>query len=456
MQLLIDGIDIAEKYNNITVTQDRSSPHNKIEIKSFTPELFNSIDPRILTGTKRIELIHETQSWYFLLEPPIRGDELNFSFGGRSLSAQEDELYAGQMSISLFSLSSPNREAEAVCTSLLTTRTLTWNLIGSMPLPETWSFSGSPLDGVREIATEFGAIVRCSPEGNIIVDHYYSGDPRTTLSADFTLDVDTDIAKNVGYEEIDGLKKNAVIIRSPAEYESPGIEWENNYEQWETAYCRVSWNEPEIKSDPDTFSTAGTLVKDDPFITSAEYTQDVTFQDGVANVSNAMQTLVSFTWKGLDGGTPEWEVGGIELRIAGIGGICTIVYTAKFQRWKLTGANQENILVGFGDPITNATAWDFQLSGLSVINRLDDIESANITTLAGGEARAIADLLATNDKRFLDIEIDMTGRVITDGMIGNIPNEIMELTGLFHVISADMDFREIGMTYKIRLEKWLP
>lgn len=456
MQILVDNVDIEGKYNHISVTQDRKAPHNKIEISSFTPALFNSINPRVNTGTHRITLNHESTEWYFLLEPPIRGDERGFTFGGRSLSAQEEELYAGQISIDLFGKSEAEREAQAVCAEILSVRTLDWQLTGSMPLPETWSFSGSPLEGIRLIAEEFGGCLRCSPGGDIIVAPYYKDDPRSAATADITLDADLDHADNIGYEEVDGLKKNAVIIRSPGEYESPRIEWEGSYEQWDTAYCRVFWDEPELKQDPDTFSTSGTLTKCDPFITTAEYEQDVEFHEGVATVSNAMQSLVSCVWQGVDGGAPEWEVGGNELRISGIGGIAKITYTAKFQRWQLTGPSSTPVLIGFGDPITNAVAWDFQMSGLSQINRLDDIESANITTQAGGESRAKAELFKTADKRFLDIEVDMVGRVIIDGMIADIPGEIMGLTGLFHIEKADMDIREIGMTYKIRLEKWLP
>lgn len=454
--IYLDGTDISGKIEKATVTMDRDAPHNMIEISSFTPELFSVVDPRVNPGTHRITLIHGSQSWYFLLEPPIRGDERNFSFGGRSLSAQEEELYAGRVSVSLFGLSAAQREAGVVAADLLRLRSLDWRLSGSMPLPETYSFSGSPLEGVTEIAGIFGGIVRCSPTGNIIVSPYYKTDPRTVSSADFSLNADTDIADTVGYEEVDGLKKNAVIIRSPAEYESPKIEWEKSgYEQWETAYCRVFWDNPEL-TDPDTFATSGSLTKCDPLVTTAEYTEEIEFHDGVANVANAMQSLVSCVWKGLDGGTPAWEVGGTELRIAGIGGLATITYTAKFQRWRLSGMSQDEVLIGFGDPIDGAVAWDFRLSGTTEISRMDDIETAEILTLAGGTERAKADLLVTNDKRYLDIEIDAGTRIITDGMICSLTGEIMGLTGFFYVQKAVLNIETVKKSYTLRIEKWLP
>lgn len=452
----LDGTDITDKVEKITVTMDRDAPHNKIDIASATPALFALVDPRTAAGTHRITLTVGSQSWNFLLEPPIRGDERNFSFGGRSLSAQEEELYAGRVSVSLFGLNSTQREAETVASGLLTSRSLTWNLSGSMPLPETYSFSGSPIDGVREIAGIFGAIVRSAPDGNLIAEPYYRSDPRSVSSADFSLDALADIADTVGYEETDGLKKNAVIIRSPAEYESPKIEWEGSYEQWDTAYCRVFWDNPEVKTDPDTFATSGSLSKCDPFVTSATYTEDVQFKDGVGSVANAMQSLISCVWQGLDGGTPVWDVGGTELRIAGIGGLATVSYTAKFQRWKLSGMSRETVLIGFGDPITDAVAWDFRLTGATGTNRLDDIEDANIRTLAGGTARALAEILATADKRFLDIEIDMGSRVVTDGMTVNLSGEIMGISGFFHVQKSVLNIEKIASKYSLRIEKWLP
>ncbi len=454
--IYLDGTDISAKIEKITITMDRDAPHNNIEISSFTPELFASVDPRINPGTHRITLTHGMQSWNFLLEPPVRGDERNFTFGGRSLSAQEEELYAGRVDIALFGLSTAQRAADTVAAGLLSLRSLDWRLTTGMTLPETWSFSGSPLEGVQEIAALFGAKVRCAPDGDIVVEPYYKVDPRTVSSADFSLNADSDIADTVGYEEVDGLKKNAVIIRSPAEYESPKIEWEGSYEQWQTAYCRVFWDNPEIKTDPDIFSTSGTLSKCSPFVITAEYTEDIEFHDGVADVSNAMQSLVSCTWKGLDGGTPDWEIGGTELRIAGIGGMATVRYTAKFQRWKLTGMSQPEVLIGFGDPLDNAVAWDFRLAGTDGTDRMDDIEDSNLLTENAGITRAEAELFATNDKRFLDIEIDTGTRVITDGMIVRLIGEIMDLTGYFFIQKAVMTFETVKSTYQLRIEKWLP
>ena len=200
VDIKLDTVSILDKIESAIITYDREAIHNKITITSKDSTLFSSVAPDY-SGDARLVATIGLDTLSFLVEPPLSGDERQFSFGGRSLTAREESLYAGDVSYD--NADEPSgADADFIAGELLTIQTLDWNLDADLFLPQAYSWYGSPIAGVDAIAVSFGAITRADDAGNVVVDTYYpensffppyTGTSFPSGTPDLTINIDDDI-----------------------------------------------------------------------------------------------------------------------------------------------------------------------------------------------------------------------------------------------------------------------
>ena len=215
MLIYLDGRKINDLVTDVTIDYSSSSFHNTISFNSLRTELYGLADPLYLKGQSRIEVqITEgvtTRVLYFLVEERS-GSKKDFSVWGRDITARENKPYSEE---ALTSISSPQL-ASSIAAGMLTYSALTWEAHDY--LVYEWEYVGVPIEGVKELASEIGAIVRAEDDGSITVRPKKKvrpcvldslPDASGVADVSFT-DAETTV-KSFGYEQ--GTGANQIVVK---------------------------------------------------------------------------------------------------------------------------------------------------------------------------------------------------------------------------------------------------
>lgn len=292
-EIYLDGRRITNRISQASITCDEGNVHNTIDMSSIDKILFSRSNPLESKGESRIEVQVGNRVLYFLLEQR-NGDEMNFSLWGRSLSAREDVPYATSTE---YSLDAPT-SAQEVVEGLPTYCAVTWEC-DNWVLPESFNFSGSPMEGIVQVAGVIGAVVRSGDDGTIIVRNKFPTRPVNLngAAADLTFDRDV-LLQGLSYQEIPGERYNTIEVFGAASSEiQPSLQIEDgDMLQGEPAYVRAYWDGIYPPGNLDAVITAPGIISQG--ISSEKIVETVEFHNGVATATYPVALLMYTSWVG--------------------------------------------------------------------------------------------------------------------------------------------------------------
>jgi hypothetical protein len=444
----IDGKPVRHRIISASVTYSQDSAHNAIMIVSSDFDLYSLADPDILRGEQRIELQVGTRVLYFMIEERS-GDPRQWSIWGRSLSAREDVPHATE---SAYTQDEPE-SASAVAEDLLTVCALDWTA-PDWVLPDTFEFFGSPIEGVRQIASAIGAVVRSQDDGSIEVRRRYPVRPidLPTASPDVTYSSETEVIE-VGFRRVTGSRYNAVQVNgySPEVF-LPDLEVEETSPiQGTDVHVRAYWAGQIPAAPPTVYVTAGAVTK--LADGTAAQTERVIFSGGVGELSYPPEDVSSVLWIGANGGAVSWEK---HVKTLGISTteprLATVTYTTQFSRYRIYDHNvSELVFTMVVSPGRDASVRVRMGAGDREALAINEplLTSAGICVERG---RAFLD-----DSRYDAIEIDIVAPYedeAVDGAVICLEQDDLHITGNALIFAAGIEIEGPRITNRLRVRKW--
>lgn len=506
VDLKLDGVSIANRVKGWTVTWDRSAMHNSLSVDSEDAALFASTDPDPETGrgTARLTVVMGSDELSFLLEERS-GGEPGFSFSGRSVSALMAE-YAGTVSVEL---SSGIAKIIDVANLISATVPVVWGYDYAFEspkdlywLPKTFSFSGSPGEGVNRLREVLGGAARCQDDGTIRLEPYYPMSPSEMgyFDPDAVIDADDEV-EEVSYALEPGEGFDAVTIRAGVEYDQPDIEVLNGDAViGEREFLRVFWSDPYTV--PETWASSGTVtpgvtgtyaetvtvadgaaklswpvsamltegVEWDPWsnvirhatdgplfvsyvptqaVSTLTLTERVEFRGGSASVSKIIRTLESVEWVGASGGAVEFDEGGKDLRCAETAAVADVTYTAQCQVWALVGCAEDTALVGFAPPAIPPRRVVVYGGGANPAPDVDDADAFYDDGVAREHGKRI--IYDSRTWKRLSFSMPMDRR-LRDGMLVELQSgPVLSVSGRCYVTKVTAKIDEVAQRYEVEV-----
>jgi hypothetical protein len=336
-EIYLDGRPLSSRVlSPITITYSEANVHNTITFSSTDPELFSWCDPLLMPDSVRIEAQIGARMMQFIIISRV-GESIDFTVSGISVSDLDDSL-ADDVS---FVLTTPTLASE-IAVGLTNYCPVDWQAFDWV-VPDGFSFSGKPLDGIQTLAAEIGAIVRCADDGSLIVRNKRPVRPVDMPFAAAIISYDESTVIELSHSEEEASGYNAVEVDGrQSETESPMLELEETFdghtpEPGETVRVRVYWGgmNPDVA---DTYVTAGeiTIMDGGQMHVQTETDIFVEFKDGKGSVGYPISKLVSYEWEGYPAEEITYDVNGKELFIPDIGfAIAKIKYETLYQRYEV-------------------------------------------------------------------------------------------------------------------------
>lgn len=444
----------------MSITYDESNVHNEIIIESNDPDLFDSSDPY---GSPTIDVSVGTRSMSFLLETR-EGERSDFSLTGISLSVLEDVPYAEDMDFLLednLAEGENAMKASEVATLLATNCTVEWSAFDWM-VPKSFSFSGKPLDGIQQLASEIGAIVRCKDDGNLIVR-------RKNSTASATVDYSRSSLISLSHSEKKETGYNAVRVFGPlSDAFTPQMELEQIEEidgttrspyVGESCYVRVYWEGKATDITIDgTYVTAGTIESCE-FATET-LTEVVDFQNGAGSVSKPIYELLSYTWIGAaaDGITYDQHTSDLFLTVeneeneSDLFRAAMVKYKTRFQRFFLDEHEVERLIAVLFLTTASEINVSVRSSGIAVYG--PPIEASLLTSEAALVERGKAWLFDQHRRSICEISAPYDDNAI-DGNAAYINDAEIGETGEYRIVSSTIQVDGPKVTNRLGIEKCL-
>lgn len=437
--IYLDGSNIKGLVVSAEIEMDENSVHNQLTLTSISRELFLRADPYVRQGTARLEVHIGARVVYFLLEER-EGNEIEFTLWGRSASARDDVPYIDTVDVA----NEIPKSAKETAEEMLSVNPIDWQVYDiygrelDWVLPDTYEFSGDPLEGVQEIASSVGAVVRCKDDGTILVRNRYPVRPVNMPSsvADISFDRQTNlIALNYMEERGSGYNVVEVFGYAPDNLE-PDMELEESGPIiGDDVHVRVYW-EGSVPSVVQRLVTDGLIVYQGVFTESK--TEIIQFKRGSGSSSKPIKTLDSFEWFGTDGGTPNTSTASKQITIDEDFAVGRFTYTTEYRRYRLHSHYVEVLL----DVLIYSGAADS-----SVRVRMNDgsifapsISDGLLTSWVAALARGAAYLDEVRyTQKVLDIRVPYD-ELIRDGILIYVNDAEINCVGNYHVNSVRIFF----------------
>jgi len=381
---------------------------------------------------------------YFLLESRS-GDEKEFTLWGRSLSAREELPYATSLEYELES----SKSAQAVVEEILEVNSLDWG-VQDWNLPASFEFAGVPMEGVQQIASAIGAVVRCKDDGTVYIRQRFPVRPINMNDGTVAVNYNRKNLTALGYEEGKGTGYNKIeVTGATSNVDLPTLELEESSPLQSTdVHIRAYWAGKKPTEDPILYVTDGNadFLKDD----TSEETEVVVFQNGVGSVAYPISSVKSTTWIGDSGVNITYEKHSSDLEIDDEAyRVATLVYNTEYSKYKLSnhdvdlliflltfgGESDVSVSVKFGD-------GDVQAPDLAQAF----LTSQSIAVVAG---TAWLDSNKYSWKR-ITIETPYSDDAI-DGVLAYINDAEVDCLGKFHIRSCKIIFDGIRILNEIKV-----
>ena len=459
--ILIDGVSVRHRVSQYNISSGNDSTHNDITIKSSDWQLYDSTNPTINAGTHRITVIAGGRVFYFLLEER-RGDVRAFELWGRSMSARDDATV--EISINGATAEISINGAMAITDAISAAgfvNPVTWG-VQTWVLPPDFSFSGTPVQLLVELAAQIGAVVRASDTEGIRIRPFFQVRPvdMANAGADFMI-ADDDIL-DFSFSRENGDYRESTTVRGYAppsptisiELEPP-VEEGASLMRGDDCYLRIYYDgEPDSEA-METFATAGRLRS--LGLKTEIIEEAVEFVDGVGATSKPISLLKRFRWYGKWGGDVNYTKYSTELWVTASAinySIGIIKYTTVYRRFRLTGHNVSTLLAVFPEEGTPAVSASVQTSATPGVIA-DGVDARWLTDMASVIARGTAE----HDRNAYDREkISLTIPFHADAVDGNIAYVdawTIGITGNFMILSADIETRGPKTTNQLEMIRCL-
>lgn len=449
VNITLDGASILNLIESFSIRYSQTAIHNSIDIASSSEDLFQSANPINNYGSNRITVVVGTRTMYFLVER-VDGDEESFTIFGRSISAMDDAPYSAKVEIDL----DAPQSVSSIANDVMNYNSVIWNAT-NWSLPKNYSFEGSPIEHLMNMAQIVRAVVRCQDDGSLVVRNAFTTRPihmlnaaadvsydrvDDLLAADFSIDLGT----NEGEVSVDGYGSTLQL---------PTIEVEEREDntQGVDVFIRIYWvNEvPRILDD---LVTDGVLVSEG---TKSESIVDeiITFENGKGDAKYPIYSLGSVKWLGsMTAGSLSYKQ--YSSTITGNDGafaVAKISYTTQYRRYKAGSHDVEAIL---------AAAFIDENVGISVKVKFGDgnneaagITDGNLTSIEAAKQRGIAYLDANKyDQKLLSIEVPYDDDAL-DGNIAYINDAKILCSGNFAIINSEISVEGPKVVNKLGLKQ---
>lgn len=440
----------------ISISYDENSVHNEITITSADPELFDWADPEINYGEPRIEVQVGTRNLQFVLDTR-EGERTNFTLTGYSVSIKEDAPYASDIE---FSLESPQLASE-IAASITTYCPIDWQAEDWI-VPAEFSFSGKPLDGIQQLASEIGAVVRCQDDGGLLVRPQFPVRPVYMDESDSDINYDRSSLISLSHSETPASGYNAVrVTGQSSDAFVPQLQVEDIVEGdstrgpyiGETCFVRIFWagNDASVI---DTYATDGliSIVGDGAFYTEIQE-EIVEFQEGLASVNLPIYEFSGVEWIGDSGGGISFEQYGTDLQIIeNRFRVAKIKYKARYQRYKLSEHYVERLIA----VLFLATRPNIAVSVCTVAEPVygPEIDAPLLTSNSAAVFRAKAWL----DQQYRTSECSITvpyNDLAIDGNLAFIDDAQIGNPGNYHITSSEIQIEGPMVINKLGVSKCL-
>ncbi len=173
--ILIDGVSVKGQVLRCNIVLEEGQFTNTCEINLVDVDLWPDVEPD-LSGDLRIEVKIGTVQYFFMLEE--RGVDVNvaedtINIWGRSKTALLEAPYSTPLETEL----DATKLASEIVSDLAPAFTVDWQILDYFVVPGAIEQLGkTPIQVISELADGAGGIVRCSPEGDLIIRYKHPED----------------------------------------------------------------------------------------------------------------------------------------------------------------------------------------------------------------------------------------------------------------------------------------
>lgn len=350
VKVLLDGRDVTALVKTFSMAASIESRFDDMELTA-SPLLAAGLNPDILEGQPRIEVRIDGQPHWFLVEKRVQ-DAQQVQAWGRSAAARLDAPFVQQQAFN--AVDGAAMAASDLGEEWADGLPLAWN-IGDWTIPSTFSWIGTPAEGLAMLAQACGGICRATREGGLELRPKWPVAPKDLQSSPLAMAYEPDtnlLACAADREDATGVTSVEVEGRIMP-INAPGLEQEEgDVSPGMDVYVRAYWQQSPDQLSLEHLTTAGQVQE---LGRHAEtITETVTFEDGIASASKPVQSLQSVTWIGAALDAPSWEPWSTTLDAGGGFGIASITYDTVYTRFRLHGHNVSGLayvllLAGVGD-----------------------------------------------------------------------------------------------------------
>lgn len=173
--ILIDGVSVKNSALACNISLDEGNFANTCEISLGNLDLWPDVEPN-LSGDLRIEVKIGTVQYFFMLEErgvSVEVDENTIGVWGRSKTGLLDAPYSAPLDTEL----DATKLASEIVDDLAPGFTTDWQILDYYVDPGAIEQLGkTPVEVITELAEAAGGIVRCSPEGDLIIRYRHPED----------------------------------------------------------------------------------------------------------------------------------------------------------------------------------------------------------------------------------------------------------------------------------------
>jgi hypothetical protein len=455
----LDGRPITGWCASVTISRDQNSIFNDVTIVSRDAELWHRADPDVNSGESRIEIQIDSNTENFLLERREGSPSGGFSLWGRDITARESDTYQSPTD---YSLTAPTAASDIVA-DLAAVSAVDWDSdCEDFVCPDNYDFSGVPVDGIRLLAAEIGAIARAQSDGSLLIRNRYPVRPvdLDTTDADISYDQTELIA--LRREQVLGALFDAVIVSNNSDTvgATPRLEVEeDSLTMGDVAHVRVFWSGRENT----TFSryvTDGLVVSEGNHTTTIS-DEIVEFADSKATTAYPVTSINRETWYG-DSASISYTPGSQKLTVGSDGDqlfrVCKMEYTTTYERLRITSANVPRLILALFLDILDVAGREVAVvasDGGDSPEYGDPIMTQYLTTPSGLRQRGTA-WLDGNHYDYVDVTFDAPWDVTAvDGAICYINDAEIGDRGNYQIMAAGTKISGPRIINQIRARRWL-
>lgn len=439
----LDGYSIKGFTAGVQVVYSDSSYHNEITVNVISEIIYYDLDISYQFGEARLKLITGAVEEDFLLEK-ITGIPQKFELWGRSLSAQHDLPHSEKSDYNY-----DNYQAAAIAADMASD--VNWDT-SDWPV-ELYELSGTPIDGIADLAGAPDAIIRCNIDGQPEIRARFPVRPGNMMTVANLpvirrfnmLSFSTGLIVGQGINQItiegpayDDSEFDPQIITGDAPLIGTPAEFKVYFEKYK-------------KPDDIRFTVTDGNIRYSGYEIETIENEIVTFDNGFGEADFPVRTIIDSEWLGDSAGTISFTPYSKDLTTSReVQAIAQLTYKTKSYKYTcynadVLQANGKLLIPVSGDDV--AVTVQIGNGDKPAENNIaeDRIKTTNVAIVRG---TAELDKIYY-DFKTLNVKIPFDPDIMVDGGLIIIDNGHRNLVGVWHVRSVTRDYRRAKITASI-------